>query len=136
MASVRAEGVRRGIERLRETGELELGEVTDDFVWDLSTYEGWPEQPEYRGAEGADEFIRDWLDAWSEWSIEVERILECGVRVVALCRQRGTAKASGAPVETAVAQVWTFQGERAARMRMYATHQEALAAVGATEAAR
>jgi ketosteroid isomerase-like protein len=135
MATARAERVRTGIEQLRQTGELELGDVTDDFVWDLSTYSGWPEQPEYHGAEGARQFMHDWLEAWSDWRLELEQLVESGDHVVALCRQRGIAKVSGAPAEMPVGQVWTFRRDRAARMRMFATHEEALAAARAPGAA-
>ena len=136
METANADRVRKGIERLQRTGEFSLlGEVPDDFVWDLSTYAGWPEDPEYQGVDGVRRFMRDWLETWSEWRLELEQVVESGDHVVALCRQRGIAKASGVPAEAPVGQVWTFRGTRPTRMRMYATHEEALTAAGGAGAA-
>ena len=131
MSPTNADRVRWGLAATQQAGELVLGEVSEDFVWDMSTFAGWPEQPEYRGVEAAKRFIRDWLEIWEKWQMGVDEVVEAGDDVVVLMRQQGTAKSSGANVEMALGAVWTFSGDRATRMRMYATHEEALAAVGA-----
>jgi ketosteroid isomerase-like protein len=136
MSPTRADLVRRGLEATQRTGALVLGDVAEDFVWDMSTFAGWPEQPEYRGVDGAERFMRDWLDTWEEWRLDVEDVVDAGEDVVALLRQRATAKGSGARVEMALAAVWTFRGDLAIRMRMYASHEEALAAAGVERLAK
>ena len=45
--------VRNGFERYQATGEFADDIVTEDFVWDMSNFHGWPEQQVYAGAEGA-----------------------------------------------------------------------------------
>jgi hypothetical protein len=40
----------------------------------MSTFRGWPERKTYPGIEGAREFLRDWLDAWEDWELEVETL--------------------------------------------------------------
>ena len=35
------------------TGELRLDNAAPDFVWDMSTFHGWPERQTHPGAEGA-----------------------------------------------------------------------------------
>jgi hypothetical protein len=39
--------VREGFERFAATAEIAPDLATDDFVWDMSNFHGWPEQPVY-----------------------------------------------------------------------------------------
>ncbi len=82
--------VREGYERFVATGEFVAGLATDDFVWDMSNFHGWPEQQVYEGVEGARTFLRVWMEAWEDWELEIEALLDAGDKVVALVRQRGT----------------------------------------------
>jgi ketosteroid isomerase-like protein len=127
------ETLRRGYEHYAATGDFLVEIMTPDFVWDMSTFAGWPEQPMYDGVEGAREFARGWLGAWQDWELEVEGFHDAGEKVVAIVRQRGRAKATGMPVEMLFAQVWTFRGGKEARMQMYADPAEALRATGLRE---
>jgi ketosteroid isomerase-like protein len=130
---------RENLERLADafeeflaTGNLS-GEFTPDFVWDMSTFRGWPEQQTYDGVEGATEFMNTWLAAWEDWQLEVERLVDAGDDVVAVLRQRGRSKTTGLLVDMHFAQVWTFRDGRQARMRMYASPEEGLKAAGLHE---
>jgi ketosteroid isomerase-like protein len=96
----------------------------------MSTFQNWPERQTYEGIEGARQFMADWLEAWEDWQLEVEQLLDAGDHVVALVRQRGRSKATGLPVDMRFAQVWTFQDGRQTRMRMYASRDQALEAAG------
>ena len=53
--------VREGYERFVATGELAADLSTDDFVWDMSNFHGWPEQQVYEGVDGTRAFISEWL---------------------------------------------------------------------------
>ena len=101
-----------------------------DFVWDMSNFRGWPEQQTYEGVEGAREFLRDWLEAWDDWELQVEALHDAGDKVVVIVRQRGRSKTRGLPVDMAFGQVWTIRDGKSARMEMYADPVEALEAVG------
>jgi len=130
MSEENVEVVRRGYEHWLAAGEL-LAEITHpDFAWDMSTFRGWPERQTYPGIEGARQFIAEWGDAWESWEIEIEDLLDGGDRIVAIVRQRGRAKATGASVEMHFAQVWTIRDGLQVRMEMYASPEEALEDVG------
>ena len=129
MSQENVEIVRRGWEHSVATGEFQ---AHPDLVWDVSNL-GWPEQQVYHGAEGAMQFLADWADAWDDWEMEVEEYVDAGERVVVIVNQRGRSKASGIPVEMRFAQVWTLRDGQGIRMQMYASPDEALAAVGLAE---
>jgi len=122
--------VRRGYEQFRATGEVQRDLVTPDFVWDMSTFRGWPEQQTYEGADGAREFLTAWTGAWEDWTLEVESLEDAGTKVVAVLRQTGTSKATGLAVDMRFAQVWTLREGLQARMEMYADPDEGLKAAG------
>ena len=130
MSQENVEIVREGYERFAATGEFAADRATDDFVWDMSNFHGWPEQQVYEGVDGAEAFLREWLGAWEDWDLEVEALHDAGDRVVALVRQRGKSKTSGMPVEMSFAQVFTLRDGKQARMDMYSDRDEALAAAG------
>jgi ketosteroid isomerase-like protein len=130
MSQANVEIVREGLQAYGDTGELVERFVTPDFVWDMSKFGGWLEQPLYEGIEGAQRFLTDWLDAWEDWELEVEALHDAGEKVVAVMHQRGRSKASGLPVDMHFAMVWSFRDGRQTRMEMYADPAEALEAVG------
>jgi ketosteroid isomerase-like protein len=129
MSQENVEIIRRGYEYWRATGEIR---AHADLVWDVSNL-GWPDRQIYPGAEGADQFLAEWADAWDDWELEVEDYFDAGERVVAIVNQRGRSKATGVPVDMRFAQVWTFRDGQAIRMQMYASVDEALEAVGLSE---
>ena len=130
MSQENVEIVRNGFEHYRTTGEFADDIVTEDFVWDMSNFHGWPEQQVYAGAEGARAFLEEWSDAWENWELEMEALHDAGDRVVALMHQRGRSKEAGMPVEMSFAQVWTLRDGKEARMDMYSDSDEAFEAVG------
>ncbi len=132
MSQENLERLGQAFERFLATGNLS-GEFTTDFVWDMSTFRGWPEQQTYEGVEGAGEFMDNWLATWEDWSLEVEGLVDAGDDVVAVLCQRGRSRTTGLPVDMRFAQVWTFRDGKQARMRMYASAEEGLRAAGAQE---
>ena|SRR5205823_791940 len=131
MSQENLEIIRSGYEEFATTGKV--GDVTPDFVWSMSNFSGWPEQQVYEGAEGAQRFLDEWVDAWDDWELEIEALEDAGDKIVALVRQRGRSKAAGIPVEMSFAQVWTLRDGKQARMDMYSDRAEALAAAGLSE---
>jgi ketosteroid isomerase-like protein len=127
------ERLRRGFEHFAATGEFLAENVHADFVWDMSTFRGWPEQQTYLGLEGARQFNSEWAGAWDDWEIEAEDYIDAGERIVVILRQRGRSKATGVPVDMRLGQVWTLQDGQGIRMQMYATPEEALEAAGLQE---
>jgi ketosteroid isomerase-like protein len=102
-----------------------------EFVWDMSTFAGWPEKKHYPGAAGVEEFLSGWLEPWDDWRLELEELRPAGEdRVVAICRQYGRSSATRLETEMRFAQVWTLRDGRYTRMEMYAQPVEALRATG------
>jgi ketosteroid isomerase-like protein len=130
MSAEDLEIMRRGYESFIATGELVEEFVDPEFVWDMSTFRGWPERQAYEGVEGAREFLAAWVEAWDDWTLEIEELHEAGDRIVAIAHQRGRAKATGLPVDMRFGQVWTIRDGKQVRMEMYATPEEAVAAAG------
>jgi ketosteroid isomerase-like protein len=123
--------VRRGYEHRQATGDFLEEIIATDFVWDMSKFSGWPEQPIYEGIQEARRFIREWTSAFDDWEIEVEALYDAGGdKVVGVLRQRGRSKTSDLPVDMLYAQVFTIRDGRETRMEMYADPAEALKAVG------
>jgi ketosteroid isomerase-like protein len=122
---------RRGFEEFTETHAYRPETFHPEFVWDMSTFRGWPEQQTYAGFAGAQAFLAEWLEAFDDWAIEPEEYIEAGRdRIVVILRQRGRSKASGATIEMHFGQVWTVKDGLSIRMQMYASPAEALEAVG------
>ena len=125
--------LRRGYEHVEKTGELLPEVARSDFVWDTSTFRGAIRPGTFVGVDETNAWIADWLDSFEDWSIVIEEVFDAGDQVVAIVRQRGTAKHGGPEVEMRVAQVWTFRNGLAARMEMYADRDDALEAAGLSE---
>ena len=136
MSQENVEIVRRGFEHFIATGEFLPETLHADFVWDMSTFRGWPDRQTYSGIEGATEFNADWAQAWDDWRLEVEDYIDAGDdRVVVIVRQRGRSKTSGVIVDMRFGQVFTIRDGKQHRMQMYASPGEALEAAGLSEQA-
>ena len=137
MSEENLEIVRRGFEHFQQTRDFLREDVYDPaFVWDMSTFQGWPEKQTYEGLDGAREFMSAWLDAWEDWHLDVEELHDGGDKVVAIVRQRGRSKSTGLEVDMSFAQVFTLQDGLVTRMQMYAEPAEGLQAAGLSETAQ
>jgi len=104
-----------------------------DFVWDMSSFRGWPEQLYYEGVEGMDAFLHDWFEPFDDLEFVVEGYHEAGDDVVTVVRQHGRARASGVHVEMRYGVVTLVRGDLLSRAKVYADPGEALKAVGLEE---
>ncbi len=134
MSQENVELVRERFKRFVATGAVEDDWYAADFVWDMSTFAGWPEKKHYEGVAGLREFLAAWLEAWDDWRYELEELRDAGDdRVVAISRQYGRSKSTGVEVTMHFGQVWTLRNGIYIRMQMYATPAEALEAAGLSE---
>jgi ketosteroid isomerase-like protein len=122
--------IRDGFAYFRATRKPAPQILAPKFVWDMSTFRGWPEQQLYEGADGSERFLAAWLAAWDDWVLEAESYHEAGDMVVAVMHQHGRSKASGLEVDMHFAMVWTMRDGLTTRMQMYADPAEAFEAVG------
>ena len=108
-------------------------ELAPNFVWDMTTFRGWPDQPIFYGPEGFSEFLRAWIGPYDDWSMAVEEILSTPGGVLAILAQRGRLRGSQADVHLRYGQVYTVEDGRVRRVKVYRTAEEALEAVGLRE---
>jgi ketosteroid isomerase-like protein len=89
----------------------------------------------FHGHEGYLKWVGDWLEAWDEFKIEVQRVAPVGDRhVVTAVRQTGRGRGSGVPVEMKAAYMLEIRDRKLVRFHMYSTLEEALEAARRGEA--
>jgi ketosteroid isomerase-like protein len=76
----------------------------------------FPDPGTYRGARRTLDAWRAWLEAWEEFSLELEDAIPVGERVVVLNRLRGRGKASGIAVDAEVGCIFDLDRGRIVRM--------------------
>ena len=131
MSQENVEIVGRGYQHFGITRDFRADVMGPDFVWDMSTFRGWPEQQTYHGLEGARKFIADWTESWQDWELEVVELIDAGEdRVLAILHQRGRSKTTSLEVEMDFAQLWTVRDGKQVRMEMYADPAAGRAAAG------
>ena len=86
----------------------------------------------YRGRQEMYRFWREFREPWETMLIHIGEVREVGELVVSLCTFEGHAR-DGLVVEREVAWVWRFRDGLFVRVDSYASHAEALAAVGLSE---
>jgi ketosteroid isomerase-like protein len=129
MSQENVEIVRQGFEHfLRGEQRLELldpeVEVYDHDIPDAGTY---------RGHEGFLTWLADWGEAWDEFSIEAERWMDAGDRVVFIFQLTARGKASGVEVKRRDAMVWAVRDGKPVRIDYYNNVSQALEAAGLSE---
>jgi ketosteroid isomerase-like protein len=131
MSEEHVEIVREAHERFSETGPPIWDRIDGDTkVFDHDIPDA---RNPYRGAAGVAEWLADFAAAWDSYAMEVERVIDAGDRVVSLFRIRAVGAGSGATVERGDGMVWTFRGDKLARLDYFNDQDEALEAVGLKE---
>jgi ketosteroid isomerase-like protein len=130
MSQEDVELVRRAYAHTQATGQVYAEGFAPNFVWDMSKFEGWPEQQCYEGVAGAQRFLDDWTGAWDDWEMEIQQTYDAGDKVVVVVNQRGRARTTGMALEMVFAQTWTIRAGRLTRMDMYSDPSEALKGAG------
>ena len=85
----------------------------------------------YRGYEGLRRMAAELIESAPDYELRIDELRDCGDRVVALGRQRGTVR--GVPFDDEFAAVFDLDGTKIARMQAFATVEDALEAVGLRE---
>ena len=133
MSQENVDSLRDAYEWVRLNGTFPAHLVASDFVWDMTHFDGWPEQQVYEGVQGAEDFFTDWGSAWDSWEPAVEAMHDAGDKVVAILRVRGRSKSSGMLLEVALAHVVTFRDGKQTRTDNYSDPRDALKAAGLEE---
>ena len=99
----------------------------------------WFEDPKradgrtYRGHEGVLESFKQWFEQFDEYEFELERVVDCGDRVLVTAREHGRGATSGAPVSARLYQVLTFRDGKVLRYQEFYDEQAANEAAGLRE---
>jgi ketosteroid isomerase-like protein len=102
-----------------------------DATWDLRSFLGWMEEPEFRGLDSFLEFRAGWMQPYDDWSYELEKLLDAGAdRVLGTFHQRGKPQGSDSWIEQHYAIVYTVEDGLISRAQVYATPEAALRAAG------
>ncbi len=86
----------------------------EDIVWDMSNSRrrALYAKPFYHGHEGVRENWRESLDAFGTVDFEVEELIDVGDSVLAVVRDKGVGRSSGAPVQATHTALWTLRRVR------------------------
>jgi ketosteroid isomerase-like protein len=119
--------VKRFYERFFATGEWpwdmldERIEVHDHDALD---------QGAYRGHAGVERWLRDWGDAWAEWSFEPEEFIDAGDTVIVVGHMHAKGMGSGVELDRQDALVYRFRDDKIVRTDYYNSKEQALEAAG------
>jgi ketosteroid isomerase-like protein len=88
-----------------------------------------PDSKSYRGRAGITQSLEDWPKQWEDFRLEVGEIrgLNDG-QVLCVTKQHGRGRVSGIELDFEVAFVHTFRDEKLARLEMFASRDQAIAA--------
>jgi ketosteroid isomerase-like protein len=121
--------VRQGFEAMREGGvEGLLPFIHPEF--EVTTPANLAAEPDtYRGPEGVRRYFDSFYEAMDQITFEAGDFIAVGDRVVVPLTVRARGRTTGIETEQRIVQVWDVKDERAIRVEVYATLDEAMAAV-------
>jgi ketosteroid isomerase-like protein len=134
MSQENVETVRRMLSAFGETQQPQPETFAPDFVWNLSSFQGWPGRHEFTGIDEFNEFFASWIEPYSEWVQEIVRVEDAGRnQVVATMRQRARLRDSGSWVDLNYALLFTLREGVIQRSQLFTPPEDALKAAGLSE---
>jgi ketosteroid isomerase-like protein len=89
-----------------------------------------PDRRVYHGHEGVRQSWERWLENFDEYGAELERIVDCGEKVLVVMREEGRGSLSGATISQRNYSVYTFRDGKILRYEEFYDEQDALDAAG------
>jgi ketosteroid isomerase-like protein len=136
MAEGNVQLVRRGFQALRE-GDVEALIPLIHPEFEATTPSGLAAEPDtYRGPEGIRRYFESFYEAMDRVRFEADDFIPVGERVVVPLTLRARGRTTGIETAQKVVQIWDIKDEKAYRVEVYATLEDAMAAArgGAGEA--
>ena len=115
------EVVRRFVEALAG-GDVEAALEFCDADVEVEESPRWPDRRTYRGHDGARQAYQTMLDAFEGVRFETENFIEEGDQVL---KVYGRGKESGVETDARIAHLYTVQGRKTTRLRVYDDRDEA-----------
>jgi ketosteroid isomerase-like protein len=88
------------------------------------------DQGAYRGHAGVERWLRDWGDAWAEWSFEPEEFIDAGDAVIVVGHMHAKGMGSGVELDRQDALVYRFRDDKIVRTDYYNSKEQGLEAAG------
>jgi ketosteroid isomerase-like protein len=127
MSQENIEVIQRGYEHFEASGEP----IWDDFAETLEIRDHQsPDQSYYVGHAGWRRWIDDWSAAWTEWSVEVEDIVEAGDAVLVLIHHTAHGSSSGLDLDSHDGILYGFRDGKVVTLDYYTGREKALEAAG------
>jgi len=105
----------------------------DDAVLDWTASRA-PYSGIYRGHAEIRRFWRAFLEAWDDWTTELQEVIEVDPQtIVCVTLVRGRGKGSGVLIEAHGAGVWSVRNGKVTSGKLFQSKAEALEAVGLSE---
>jgi ketosteroid isomerase-like protein len=114
----------RGIEAYNRGDFQALMELIDDDV-EAVVPDGMANAGTYRGVQGFQRMTRHWGEAWAEFRVEVEELIEEGDAVIAPVTQHARGRGSGVETQMSAVHLMRFRRGRMYRWRLCETLEEA-----------
>jgi ketosteroid isomerase-like protein len=113
-------------------GNLEaLFDLFDEYiVWDFRAYSPVDRGEPVFGKQAVMADVRKWIGTWTDFTFEVDELIDAGDSVVLVVNERGQGRGSGVPMDHHYCSIWTFRNGRIIRGEAYKTKAEALEALG------
>lgn len=118
------ENVRRLVEAL-VGGDVEAAVDLCDTDVEVEESPRWPDRRAYRGREGTRQAYETMLDAFEDVRFEAEDFIEIGEQVVVCLNVFGRGRESGAETNARIGHLYTLEGEKITRLRVYDDRDEA-----------
>jgi ketosteroid isomerase-like protein len=83
-----------------------------------------------RGQERVAQYLRGWLESWSDYQARPQEFLQSGDEVAAFTQLRARGKNSQFEIEGDMADMFTVRDGRIARFRLYVERSDALGSLG------
>ncbi len=133
MAARNVELVRQGFEALRE-GDVEALIPLIHPEFEATTPPALAAEPDtYRGPEGIRRYFESFYEVMDRVTFEAEDFIPVGERVVVPLTLRARGRTTGIETAQKVVQIWDIKDERAYRVEVYATLEDAMAAARSDE---
>jgi ketosteroid isomerase-like protein len=82
----------------------------------------------YRGHEGIARALARWIEPYEKVTIELERIVDVGDRLVSIHRARAKARYTGIEFESPLAYLWTMRDGKVIHLKSYLDPEQAIEA--------
>jgi ketosteroid isomerase-like protein len=134
MSKANVDALRQAADFFNE-GDLDALAATGFYADDVEFHENprLPEAAVYRGRDAVFGYFRRFLEAFDDYSFDIEEIVDAGDHVVLFNRQRARGRESHAEVEMRSAWVVGFREGMIVRITPYFERGEALRAAGVRE---